>query len=77
MAQLESFERISKIAQTQLHMKVAGPTDYQLIAGVPSLHPNEPHPYNGITKTALPNNHVWGRVAAWFEGVRAAMAQSN
>ncbi len=77
MAQLESFERISKIAQTEMHMKVAGPTDYQLIAGVPSLHQNEPRPYNNATKTALPNNHVWGKLATWFEGVRAAMAQSN
>jgi cell division protein FtsB len=77
MARLESFERISKIAQTELHMKVAGPTDYQLIAGVPSLHQNEPRPYNSVTKTALPNNHVWGKLATWFEGVRSAMAQSN
>lgn len=77
MAQLESFERVSKIAQTELHMKVAGPTDYQLIAGVPSLHQKVPRPYNSATKTVLPNNHVWGKLASWFEGVRAAMAQSN
>ncbi len=77
MAQLESFERVSKIAQTELHMKVAGPTDYQLIAGVPSLHQKVPRPYNSVTKTVLPNNHVWGKLASWFEGVRAAMAQSN
>ena len=77
MANLESFERIQNMAQTELHMKVAGPNDYRFIAAAPSLHRHEPRPYNYIAKIALPNTHVWGKLASWFEGFRAAMAQSN
>jgi hypothetical protein len=77
MANLDSFERIQNIAINELHMRIAGPDDYRLIAAAPSLHQKEPRPYNYVAKTASQNTHVWGRLASWFEGLRAAMAQSN
>jgi cell division protein FtsL len=77
MANLESFERVQSIAQKELRMRVAGPGDYRCIAAAPSLHQNEPRPYNYVAKTVPQNPHVWGRLASWFEGFRAAMAQSN
>jgi cell division protein FtsL len=77
MANLESFERVQTVAQKVLRMKVAGPSDYRYIAAAPSLHQNEPRPYNYVAKTVPQNPHVWGRLASWFEGFRTAMAQSN
>lgn len=77
MANLESFERIQTIAQKDLHMKIAGPGDYRCIAAAPSLNRNEPRPYNYISQSGTQNTHLWGRIASWFEGIRAAMAQSN
>ena len=77
MANLESFERVQTIAQKVLRMKVAGPGDYRYIAAAPSLHQNEPRPYNYVAKTVPQNPRVWGRLASWFEGFRAAMAQAD
>jgi cell division protein FtsL len=77
MANLDSFERIQSYAINKLHMRIAGPGDYRFIAAAPSLHRNEPRPYNYVAKTAPHSTHVWGKLASWFEGFRTAMAQSN
>ena len=67
IASLNSYERIQKLAKTELGMKLASSGDYRRIAVVPSLDQTMPR---SDRKT------IWNRVAAWVGGSGETLANT-
>lgn len=75
MANLESFDRIQKLAQKELGMRVAGPNDYQCIAAAPSFERDLPKPYGYIAETGAKPN-LWAKLTTWLGSMGETMAQN-
>ncbi len=67
IAGLNSYERIQKLAKTELGMKLASPEDYRRIAVAPSAKRTEPGSYR---------KNILSRVAAWVGGVGETLANT-
>lgn len=67
IAGLTSYERIQKLAKTELGMKLASPGDYRRIAAVPSVNQMDSDSYQ---------KNIWSRVAAWIGGAGETMANT-
>lgn len=67
IAGLTSYERIQKLAKTELGMKLASPEDYRRIAVAPSNNQIVPNSYE---------KNIWRRVAAWVGSAGETMANT-
>lgn len=67
IAGLTSYDRIQKLAKTELGMKLASPGDYRRIAAVPSLNQMDSNSYQ---------KNIWSRVAAWIGGAGETLANT-
>jgi len=74
IAQLESFDRIQRIAQNELGMRDAGPMDCYLIKSAPELK-KEVFKSDYVAKTPT-NTGLWNKVSGWLGGLGRTMAKN-
>lgn len=74
IAQLESFDRIQRIAQNELGMRDAGPMDCYLIKSAPELK-KEVFKSDYVAKTPT-NTGLWNKVSGWLGGLGQTMAKN-
>lgn len=74
IAQLESFDRIQRIAQNELGMRDAGPMDCFLIKSAPDLK-KEVFQSNYVAE-APSNSGLWDKLSGWLGGIGRTMAKN-
>lgn len=75
IADLDSFDRIQKIAQNELGMREAGPQDYNLIKSVPGNHDQLTPPTRYLAEVPEQTG-LWATISSWFGEIGKTMAKS-